>query len=501
MRRRLRAVLAGLALVNLPMGAALAQTGTLKVAVTSLPPAQGNIFAANGTPSSTVWFALFDALVRIDAQGKPAPALALSWTNPTPAKWRFVLRPGVSFSNGETFDAAAVKAAIDWLISEKGAASQIGGEMRGIKAATVIDARTLDIDTKDPDPILPNRLSAVLIPAPKAWAAGVEAFARAPAGTGPFAAEPFGTTRGKLTVTARPESWRKPKIAKIEFSELPEAASRVQAIASGQIDIVGSIGPDDIQVLEPRGLAIHATPTPQIISLALINVRGGALADKRVRQALNYAVNKEAITREILGGRSKPAGQGAASMTPGYAPDVAPYPYDPEKAKALLKEAGHSALALSAEVITGSIPGDAAFYQLVAQDLAAVGVTLTLRPTLFPEWIRKYQAMSFETDAFGLSWNALPYNDAIRPMEYFSCLKRNPFFCEADLTPKIEAAQREMDGAKRLALLQALQREFHDRAPAIFLFEQWDLSAVGKRVKDYQVANRVPVWENITLPN
>ena len=473
---------------------------TLRVAVPTLPPTLGNPYGANGSPSSLTWSALFDGLTGLDQDGRLVPALAVSWEMETPTQWRFDLRPDVRFSNGEPFDAAAVVATLNWLRSADGQRTVIGTEIRSVVAAEARDAHTVVLRTDTPDAILPARLSSVMIVPPVSWRdLGPDAFARVPSGTGPFRLEAW-TDRGRSArLVAVPDSWRAPHLRELTVLGLPDSAVRVQALRSGEADLA-VVDIDDTDFLVARGFSIVHAPAMQVMALAFNTERERPtpVQDVRVRQALNYAIDREAIAGILLQGLAVPAGQPASRGTHGHSPAVQPYPYDPERARALLAEAGFAdGLSLTIQVAEGNMPAAPQIYQVVVQYFARVGVQARVQARPFSAWLRDYLAGSVTADLFDLPWNSAPYNDVIRPMEYYSCLKRRPFFCEPSVVPRIEAANVETDPERRLVLLQGLAEDMHVLAPSLFIVEQIDLFAMRSDVQDVEIANRVPMYERI----
>ena len=488
--------LAGLLLaVGLP-----AVAETLRVAVPTLPPTLGNPYGANGTPSSLTWSALFDGLTRLDPDGRLAPALAVSWEMETPTQWRFELRPDVRFSNGEPLDAAAVVATLDWLRSEAGQRTVIGTEIRSVVAAEARGPATVVLRTEAPDAILPARLSSVMIVPPASWQTlGPDAFARTPSGTGPFRLEAWTDSGRSARLLAVPQAWRAPQLRELIVIGLPDSAVRVQALRSGEADLA-VVDIDDTDFLVARGFLIAHAPAMQVMALAFNTERERptAVQDVRVRQALNYAIDREAIAGILLRGLAEPAGQPASRGTHGYSPGVQPYAYDPDRARALLAEAGYGdGLSLQIQVAEGNMPAANQIYQVVVQYFARVGVQARVQVRPFSAWLRDYLAGSVSADIFGLPWNAGPYNDVIRPLEYYSCLKRRPFFCEPSVVPRIEAANVETDPERRLELLQSLAADMHELAPSLFIVEQIDLFAMRDDLEGVEIANRVPLYERI----
>ncbi len=472
----------------------------LRVAVPTLPPTLGNPYGANGTPSSLTWSAIFDGLTRLGPDGLLQPALANEWVMEAPTRWRFALREDVRFSNGEPLDAEAVVATLEWLRSPEGQRTVIGTEIRSVIAAEARDRRTVVIHTDRPDAILPARLSSVMIVPPSLWRElGAEAFARQPVGTGPFRLVGW-TDRGRSAqLAAVPDSWRAPVLKELVLLGLPDSAVRVQALRSGEVDLA-VVDIDDTDFLVARGFAITHAPAMQVMALAFNTERERPtpVSDVRVRKALNLAIDREAIAGILLQGLAEPAGQPASRVTHGYAPEVPPYPYDPERARALLAEAGYAqGLVLEIQVAEGNMPAASQIYQVIVQYLARVGVQARVQVRPFAAWLRDYLAGSVSADLFGLPWNSGPYNDVIRPLEYYSCLKRRPFFCDPDIVPSIEAANVETDPERRLALLRELAADMHRLAPSLFVVEQIDLFAQDAALEGLEIANRVPMYERI----
>ncbi len=483
---------------------------TVRVGVNDLPPGKGNPFSALGSPSIYTWSAIFDSLTRVDDQGIAQPMLAVKWENTDPKTWRFTLRDGVKFSNGEALTSAAVIAGFEYIKSGKAGRSPVVGEMRGVTAAKAVSDNVVEFTTGRPDPILPNRIAALKLVAPKHWAEkGPEGYATEPVGTGSYKLVSWDAN--KVTLEAFDGSWRAPGVGKLEIIELPERSARVQALLSGQVDIVTGLSTDDIPVIEGAGYKVDIKPAAQVMSLALPLVKKNAdkklvdldtpFKDVRVRQALNYAVDKEGIAKGILAGHAKAAGQGATPAAFGYNPDVSPFPYDPAKAKALLAEAGYAdGISFEAEVVTGSFPGDSEIYQKMAQDMAAAGIKVTLRRITFPDWLSKYLGRkSWEGQAFGMSWNSAPYIDSIRPIVLFSCFNPFTFTCDANVRGMVIKANGEFDPAKRKAILRNIHKANRAAPPAVFLVEQIDLFGLSGKVKDFKQTNRWIAYHDISI--
>lgn len=491
--------------LGLAAAAVQAQGAELRYGSKGLPVSFGNPYMASGSPSSYVWSAMFDALTQIDAKGELQPALAQSWDNVDPRTWRFKLKPGISFSNGEPLTAEAVTTAIAWLRTPEGRRSVIGNELRDVVGAERVDDLTVLVRTERPDAILPRRMSAVLLGAPKAWSKlGADGFAKAPATTGSYMVKDWGEGSGRVVLEAFQQSWRAPIVERLVIVNLPDNPARLQALQSRQIDIAGNINVDDMETVEMSGGRVVSGSSASVMAIGLRTQvdRATPLKDVRVRQALNYAVNKDVLNTALLRGLTTPSGQPAANGVVGHDAAIAPYPYDPAKARDLLKAAGYErGFSLKLDVIVDRTPADAAVYQTVADMLGQVGVKVELRTITFPSWLTKYLGGTWDkdTDGFTLSWNASTYNDVARPMEIYSCLKTNPFFCDEGLTKQLRAAGEEMNLAKRETLLKALGRAYHDAAPSVFLLDLNDFFGVRDGLDGVEIVNRVPAYHKIKI--
>ena len=475
----------------------------LRVGIAELPASYGNPYTAVGIPSALVWLQIFDALTKISSEGKLVGALAEDWHMETPTRWRFHLRKDASFSNGKPFTAESAQAVFHWLQSETGRATIVANALTTIESVEVIDEFQLVINTVRPDPILPNRLTTVMMVEPQSWATlGPKEFAVAPVGTGSYSIESWQSIDGAAVLRVNPYSWRRPIIEHVEIFPLRDHAARFQATISQQLDLTISMRPELIGALAQRNFEIIVDPTKQIIGLAfdVVGHPNHPIADRRVRQAMNLAIDTETISKVITEGVHPPASQGAAPGVFGYNPDIAPYPYAPERARELLVSAGvPDGFDVSASVVIGTYANDVEIYQKVQQDLSAVGIQLTIESTVFADWLQQYAFNNWSTEMFSLAWNNTPFNDALRPMEYFSCKKAKPFFCNPEMMPLIERATVETDLETREDILQQLELQFHNEAPHLFLLEYGHIWAVSRNLQGFKLDDRIPQLHQLSF--
>ena len=472
----------------------------LRIAHNSFPSRLGNVHFAYAASEVIPNMAFFDSLTYTDEAGNVVPGLAISWKMAAPDTWVFKLRPDVKFQNGEAFNAAAVVADVDFLVSESGASARVNQQISPkLASARALDGLTVEIKTKAPNPILDRQVAIFRVVAPKYWAdVGPDVFARRPIGTGSYKVANWGPD--KIEAEAFGGGWRPPKIDKLEIIELPENASRVQGLNSGQIDIALTIGPDDRAAIEASGGSFVTSKTLSVLALMFNNVMEGPLRDARVRRALNYGVDKQAFIDQVLGGLTVPAGQPATRATNGYNPGVKPYPYDPQMAKQLLAEAGYAdGLKLSAEIVT-TVGEFSDAFQFISNELRKINVELELKIVTIPDLIgRILKRTPWEATSFSLQYEAYPTADAMRALGTHSCSYFAAWYCDVGVQPAIEDANVETDLTKREQAVSEIMRRYHDEAAALYMHERVQFDGLSKRVRNYKLVNRVINFHEIEV--
>lgn len=365
---------------------------TLVVGVEGLAPRMDGFFV---TAQSWIFTNLiFDALFRVDNKGNITPGLAVAWKMTSPTKWVINLRRGVTFHNGEKFDAADVKFTLDhWLKPANGYNNL--NRIEGVTGVKILDDLTIQLTTSVPFPLLPGRFTTVFIWPSKTFAqVGAAAFQKAPVGTGRFKVVEFALD-DRLSLAANDNYWGgRPTIDALRFVLQPEAASRVAALEAGEIQIAQAVPVDQKKRLESKAFRVVAVPIGQsfIIHFNVLENSIPPLLDRRVRQAINYAIDKDAIVKELTGGLGRKLdGQLVGPDGVGYCPAVKAYPYNPEKAKALLKAAGYGN-GFSVKYMFGH----PRYYrgkevaETVAEYLRQVGINVQLQVLEFGKWVDIY---------------------------------------------------------------------------------------------------------------
>jgi len=500
---RLKTLLTGgIAALSLVVGASATQAAdTLRIAHYDQPAQMGMPYGTFGANGAYQLYAVFDALTFVDDDKSVNPVLATEWELKDPTTWVVKLRQGVTFHNGKPWNADALLANIDALnndpvVSKQQARRQLATIDTGVK----IDDYTVEIKTKAPDPVLAKRLHIMRVHEPGAWAdMGAEGFARNPVGAGSYKAVSW--AQDSIELTAYEKAWRKPKIQNIEIVIVPEIPTRVQALNSGQVDIAWALDGGAIDIVKGAGNEIVLSRRHDTLNLILLHQKEDSpVHDVRVRQALNYAYDKETFVREVMGGITRTNGQPADSSATGFFEDIKPYPHDPDKARALLAEAGYgNGFDMKIEMVVASGEfGDT--FQAMAADFKRVGVNAELVVLSIGTFVKKILAQEeWEGDAFTMMYESHPIADLSRVMSTHSCNFFAKHTCFEEIMPTIKAMDSEMDPAKREGLMRQVAQFYHDNAAVVFSHERPAIDGISPKLKGYRLVNRVPLYTQFEL--
>lgn len=366
-----------------------------------------------------VGLSLYDGLTKWDLSDGGSlptvvPGLAESWeANDDATEWTFFLREGVSFTDGTPWNAEAAAFNINRYVDEESpqyfpelnatAGIYVGGMVR----AEVVDDMTIKILARGPQAALPESLATIPMGSPSAIEElGNEGFAAAPVGTGPFVFERM--SRGQeLVLTANEGHWNgAPEVETLILRPLPDATSRVAALRSGEVDWIESPTPDDVVALSGAGFQAY-TNTYDHAWVWMFDTTKGPLADPLVRQAANYAIDRESLAETILQGTAEPLRQLAPKGNFSYRDSNDVYGYDPEKAQELLAEAGYPegfSMALSYPTAGSGNMQPQAMNEALQRDLAAVGIEVELEPVEWATMISSHHAGKIPGDADAINF-------------------------------------------------------------------------------------------------
>ena len=420
---------------------------------------------------------IFETLMVRDGQGTLGLGLAAAMPVQVDATtWDVDLRTDVTFHNGEPFDAAAAAFSVNRIINPDFNSEQ-GSFFATISGAEAVDADTVRITTTGPDPILPARLYWMKMVPP--GAADAEGFAEAPVGTGPYKFVEW--NRGtSITLAANEDYWGgAPAVKEVTFRFISEFGTRLSALLSGEIDLMTNLLPEFVNRV-PKSATVSGLELPIIILSAM---PGSATEDARVRQALNMAVDKEALAEALYGGYAAVAqGQLLAPSFFGFNADIPGYSYDPEGAKALLAEAGAEGVEVELVGTAGRWLKDREVVEAVASYWEAVGVKPNVRIFEFGEYLNRLFDRETRADAiFVVSSNELL--DADRALSaYYHREGIGSSNDNEELANLIVSARTETDEAKRADLYHQATQIAFDEAYFAFLLNINDVYGLSERL-------------------
>ncbi|MBO1268090.1 ABC transporter substrate-binding protein [Arthrobacter cavernae] len=370
--------------------------GTLRD-VTSWDPAQAHVGHV-----LQPYQAVYDTLILREPDGKLSPMLATAWKyNTGNTKLTVDLRTDVTFSDGAKFDAEAAKANIDHFKKANGPQM---AQLASVSDVSVVDADTIDINLSTPDPGLEYFLSqaAGLMGSPKAL--GTERIKTEPVGSGPYVMDKAATVKDSQTVfNARKDYWNKDlqKYQKLTFKILADLTARTNALVSGQVDAT---------LLDPKTgkqaegakmkLAANEVDWQGLLLLDRDGAKNPALANVKVRQAINHAFDRKTILEQVMLGQGTPTSQPFGKGSGAWTQELENYySYDPAKAKQLLKEAGFET-GVTLEIPL--VPNFETQISVVKQQLADVGIELKVGAALTNTFTADVAAQKFTTMYFSL---------------------------------------------------------------------------------------------------
>jgi peptide/nickel transport system substrate-binding protein len=375
--------------------------GTLVIGMTATNlPGTDTDFAQTegGEGIRFVGMQLYDGLTKWDlthSDRSPAlvPGLATSWTpNADGSAWTFKLRPNVRFSDGSPWNADAAIFNFDRYASKSSPYyypelnSEAGLLLTGITGTKKIDDMTIEIDTDGPLSYLPDDLAVLPMGSELSIKRlGNDGFAKHPSGTGPFTFQSM-VSGQQLVMVRNPSYWSgAPKLDKVILRTMPDAAARVAAMRSNAVNWIEVPVPDEVPALRSAGYQVLTNSYSHVWPW-VFDVSKKPWNDVRVRQAANYAINREAMAKDLLKGTGAPAYQFAPRGDVGYDPKLDTYRYDPAKARTLLAQAGYpngfdTTLSFPTSGSGNMIP--IPMNEALQQDLAKVGIKVKLQPV---EW-------------------------------------------------------------------------------------------------------------------
>ncbi|MGE3797181.1 MAG: ABC transporter substrate-binding protein [Thermomicrobiales bacterium] len=480
------AISAALATLDFPV--AFAQDGRRDHLILDLGSEPGTLDPATTYDADgwSVVHSIYDSLLQYSADGAVTPLLAESFTLIDPLTYRVVLRSGITFHNGESLDSRAIEVSIAHITAEE-TASQVAGNFSVIESVEIVDDLTADLHLSAPAPWLPSQIAAWLCLLPPE-ASGKDDFFSNPVGTGPYRFESI-APGDRVSLTANSDYFAEspkgqPIAERVDYRFVSDATTRVADLLSGTAHIIRNVPIDQIGAVESSGNRVLQTP---ISGCAFIRIPTDVepFSDVRVRQALNYAVDVDAIIGALLAGHGQRLANLFVPGGLGYDAGLAPYAYDPDMSRRLLAEAGYPDGFDTS--LDATITERADIVEAIAAMLTDAGIRTTVNRldlALFNSgdyWLGTDPAASPLRFA---SWRPL-----FDPHTLLSLVVSNSGFLSRHDNPSvqelIDASSVESDPGARAAIGLQLGRVLHDEPAAIYLYSL--TSATGE-------ASELPEW-------
>jgi peptide/nickel transport system substrate-binding protein len=468
---------------------------------------------------SRIYTQVYDSLVNRDEQFRLEPSLALSWQATSATTWRFKLRPGVRFHDGSAFTADDVVFSIERAL---GPTSQRAFQLKGVTGAKKVDDLTVDVNLATPDAVLPEKFVGLAVMS-KAWCVknGVERAqdfngkqetyaVRNANGTGPFRLERYEPDVRTL-LKANPAWWgkadkRNGNLDEVSFVSIRQDATRLAALASGEIDLVLDPPFQDVERLKTdKALTVlqiadlgqqYFTFDQWHDELEGSDIKGrNPFKDLRVRRAVYQAINVELIAQKVLRGQATPTGAFLSPRVDGSLPELdRRLPYDPAKAKALLAEAGYpNGFTVTLDCVNIAYRENVC--QAAAAMLTQVGIRTTLRSSPTNQF---FPRLSQGTSAF-IEFGWTPTTDAWATLNaLFHTWSKDGFgtfnagrYSNPQLDVLIDNIRVEPDLTKRRAMTGVALRLIGEDLPYVPLYRRTLSWAMAKKVTAVQWPNDI----------
>ncbi|HXH13302.1 MAG TPA: ABC transporter substrate-binding protein [Alphaproteobacteria bacterium] len=455
-------------------------------------------FAHSHTANAVIDWLIHDQLFFRDGKTlRPVPSIAESLKPIDDVTWEIKLRPGIRFHNGEPVDAAAVKFTLERLL-QMDQKSPSRSAFAWVKEVELVNDLVVRLHAHRPVPSLPDLLTRLHILPPRYLAEVGEArFAEAPVGAGPYRVSAW-SRPGPLTLQANEGYWGGPKgrpsIRTIIFRTILDQAQRFNKLLSESVHIARGLTIDQAMLLNHADVArTSAKPTPRVVFL-LMDGDGRAsktpLTERRVRRAISYAIPIEEMVNTVLHKFAVRAPGGLTPLHFGYDTNIHPRPYDLQKARALLQEAGHSeGFELPLNFSPAVLPGAERLAASILDSLEKIGVRVKIRrfadahefDTQFRQG--KLEGLSLLAWGSGASFDA----DAIL-YPLFRSGQGLTYNANPDVDKLLDEGRATIDPEKRKAIYSAVQKLILDQAYWVPLYGQYILEGVNRKL-DYEASS------------
>lgn len=450
-----------------------------------------------GTIAESMLRHIYEPLVKVERDGKTiSPLLATAWKRLDDNTVQFTLRQNVVFHNGEPFNADSVKYSILRPLDPKNNAAA-RSTYTVIDRVDVVDPYTVNVRTAKPDPALINRMTgfSMVQLAPKWTEANAEpgGVLKTANGTGPYKFKSWSPNQD-LVVESNEQYWGgAPQIKNVRMKIIGEQATRVAALRSGEIHVAKDMPPEEVDSINKGGRQTARAVASNRVPYYVMDTTKPPTDNPKVRQAINYAVDWDSIIQGVLLGNGTRIATVLPPWTVGYDPALKPYPYDPDKAKSLLKEAGvASGVDLNVWYQQGRYMKDKEVAEAFIQQLNKVGIrakglltdpsVLTQKDNakeldglIFASWGN----WIFDADNMLYSRFSIETRDTINNAKGASSIN----YGSTQFNDLITQARYTIDSDKRNQLYAQAQKIMFDDAAALFMYNLTDIYGVDNWVK------------------
>ena len=428
---------------------------------------------------------------------RPVPNLAESLKAIDDLTWEVKLRPHIRFHNGEPLNAAAVKFTVDYLLHAD-TQSPHRKVFAWVKEAEVVDDLSLRLHAHRPVSSLPEVLTRLHVLPPQYFTeVGEEKFGDAPVGAGPyrFVSRKRG---GPLIVRANDEYWGGPKghpsIRTLTFHTIVDPAERFRKLLAGEVHIVRGLTIEQAALLEHSGIArVSAKPTPRLVFLQIDgDGRAGKtpLTDRRVRRAISFALPVDDIIATVRYKFALRAPGGLTSLHFGYDPNLQPRPFDLQKARGLLSEAGYTEpFEVPLNFSPAVVPGAERLSAKIMEDLEKVGIKVKIRrfadASEFYTQLRQGKLEGLTLLAWG---NGASFDADALYYPLFHTGQPHAYNTNAELDKLLDEGRTTIDPEKRKAIYSAIQRSIMEQVYWVPLYGQYVIEGVNRQL-DYEASS------------
>lgn len=452
-------------------------------------PTSLNPYATTDSPAYRVGYNIHETLVTRDADMNIIPGLAESWEIVDDTTYVFKIREGVKFHNGETLTANDVKFSFDQL-KDNPHAESVAGTIDFDNCKTV-DDYTFEMKMTTPfGPILQHLAHPVTsIVNEKAYTEAGDAYSEHPVGTGPYSFVEW-KVDDYVQLTRFDDYWGDvAKIKDLTFRIIPESATRSIEVESGGIDVAIQVSPSEVSRLEGNDkvtVNFQESFTTNFIGFGTTRT---PYDDIKVRQAVNYAIDKNAILAVVYQGIGS---VGSAPISPtvwGYNGNLTPYDYNPEKAKELLKEAGFEG-GFTTTITTDENQVRRDIAEMVQAQLGEVGITVEIVTLERGAYIDK--VIAGELDMFVLGWSTFGDPDYALYASFHSSMHgaggNMSFYTNPEVDALLEEGRTSVEDADRLAAYTEAQEIIWEESPCVFLQHDTEVTAYNANLKGFNVS-------------